>query len=84
MKIKYLFQEVLCQRQDWVVLRYTSAKEAEYYAVCFMTVPDFNNSDPLTLILQYSEVERIFDTVMNVYSSQALDLQVNRKRFREE
>jgi hypothetical protein len=38
----------------------------------------------LTVILYRCGIERTFETVMSVYERQALDIHVNRKRFREE
>ena len=43
-----------------------------------------NASDQLTVILRYIGITRTFDTVADVYQSQALDPHVNRYRFREE
>ncbi|MCQ1535283.1 IS4 family transposase, partial [Methanosarcina sp. KYL-1] len=43
-----------------------------------------NASNLLTGILHRCGIERTFETVMNVYESQALDPHVNRERFREE
>ncbi|SNQ62119.1 transposase (fragment) [Candidatus Methanoperedens nitroreducens] len=43
-----------------------------------------NADRQLTLILGYYGIERTIMTVMNVYSSQALDPQVNRYRFRDD
>ncbi|MBE0521371.1 MAG: transposase [Candidatus Methanoperedenaceae archaeon] len=43
-----------------------------------------NADKQLTLILRYCGIERTIETVMNVYSSQALDPHVNRYRFRED
>jgi len=39
---------------------------------------------PKEKMVRYCGVERTFETVMNVYQSQALDSHVNRERFREE
>jgi len=43
-----------------------------------------NADKQLTLILRYCGIERTILTVMNVYSSQALDPHVNRYRFRDD
>ena len=43
-----------------------------------------NADKQLTLILRYYGIERTIMTVMNVYSSQALDPHVNRYRFRDD
>ncbi|MBU4221179.1 MAG: hypothetical protein KKA10_06090 [Euryarchaeota archaeon] len=40
--------------------------------------------DRILLILRYCVVERTLETVMNVYSRQALDPHVNRYRFRDD
>jgi hypothetical protein len=37
----------------------------------------------LTVILHRCGIERTFETVMSVYERQALDIHVNRKRFRK-
>ena len=43
-----------------------------------------NAGDHLTMILDYVGIQRTFETVMNVYSSPALDPNVHRHRFMEE
>jgi IS4 transposase len=42
-----------------------------------------NSSRLLSAILEYLGIEQDFSTVLNVYSSEALDPHVNRERFRE-
>ena len=59
-------------------------KLVRYTQLRWSTIFTENASDQLTLILRYCGVERTFETVMNVYSSQGLDPHVNRERFREE
>ena len=55
-----------------------------YTQLRWSTIFTENAGDQLTLILRYYGVERTFETVMNVYQSQALDPHVNRERFRDE
>ncbi len=57
-------------------VRYTQLRWSKIFAE--------NASDQLTLILRYYGIERTFETVLGVYTSQALDPHVNRYRFREE
>src|SRR5659263_645265 len=59
-------------------------KMVQYTQLRWSTIFTENASDQLTLILRYCGVERTFETVMNVYSSQAVDPHVNRERFRAE
>lgn len=59
-------------------------KMVRYTQLRWSTIFTENASDQLTLILRYYGVERTFETVMNVYQSQALDPHVNRERFRDE
>ena len=42
-----------------------------------------NSSRLLSAIMEYLGLEQDFFTVLNVYSSEALDPHVNRERFRE-
>lgn len=42
-----------------------------------------NSSRLLSVIMEYLGLEQDFSTVLNVYSSEALDPHVNRERFRE-
>ncbi|HYN45016.1 MAG TPA: IS4 family transposase, partial [Candidatus Limnocylindrales bacterium] len=59
-------------------------KMVQYTQLRWSTIFSENAGDQLTLILRYYGVERTFETVMNVFQSQALDPHVNRERFREE
>jgi len=59
-------------------------KMVRYTQLRWSTIFTENAGDQLTLILRYCGVERTFETVMNVFQSQALDPHVNRERFREE
>ncbi len=43
-----------------------------------------NASDLLTVILHICGIQRIFETIMSVYESQALDPHINRERFIDE
>lgn len=56
-------------------------KKARYTKLRWATIYAENVSDQLTLILAYNGIQRTFETVMNVYNSQALDPHVNRKRL---
>lgn len=73
-------------RRIYSIVRRYSPKEKmiRYTQLRWSTIFAENASDQLTLILRFCGVERTFDTVMNVYESQALDPHVNRYRFREE
>ncbi len=73
-------------RRIYNIVRTHSRKEkmVRYTQLRWSTIFTENASDQLTLILRYYGVERTFETVMNVYQSQALDPHVNRERFREE
>lgn len=77
---------LLISRRIYNIVRKHSPKEkmARYTQLRWSTIFTENASDQLTLILRYCGVERTFETVMNVYQSQALDPHVNRERFREE
>jgi IS4 transposase len=77
---------LLISRRIYNIVRKHSPKEkmVQYTQLRWSTIFTENASDQLTLILRYCGVERTFETVMNVYQSQALDPHVNRERFREE
>ncbi len=77
---------LLISRRIYNIVRKYSPKEkiARYTQLRWSTIFIENASDQLTLILRYYGIERTFETVMNVYQSQALDPHVNRERFREE
>jgi len=73
-------------RRIYNIVRKYNPKEkmVRYTQLRWSTIFTENASDQLTLILRYYGVERTFETVMNVYQSQALDPHVNRERFRDE
>jgi len=73
-------------RRIYNIVRKHNSKEkmVRYTQLRWSTIFTENASDQLTLILRYYGVERTFETVMNVYQSQALDPHVNRERFRDE
>jgi IS4 transposase len=73
-------------RRIYNIVRKHNPKEkmVRYTQLRWSTIFTENASDQLTLILRYYGLERTFETVMNVYQSQALDPHVNRERFREE
>jgi len=73
-------------RRIYNIVRKHNPKEkmVRYTQLRWSTIFTENASDQLTLILRYYGVERTFETVMNVYQSQALDPHVNRERFRDE
>lgn len=73
-------------RRIYNIVRKHSPKEkmVRYTQLRWSTIFTENAGDQLTLILRYYGVERTFETVMNVYHSQALDPHVNRERFRDE
>ena len=77
---------LLISRRIYKIVRKHSPKEkmVQYTQLRWSTIFTENASDQLTLILRYCGVERTFETVMNVYQSQALDPHVNRERFRDE
>ena len=73
-------------RRIYNIVRKHNPKEkmVRYTQLRWSTIFTENAGDQLTLILRYYGVERTFETVMNVYQSQALDPHVNRERFRDE
>jgi IS4 transposase len=73
-------------RRIYSLVRKYSPKEmvARYTQLRWSTIFAENADKQLTLILRYCGIERTIETVMNVYSSQALDPHVNRYRFRED
>jgi IS4 transposase len=77
---------LLISRRIYNIVRRHSPKEkmVRYTQLRWSTIFTENADAQLTLILRYCGVERTFETVMNVYQSQALDPHVNRYRFREE
>jgi putative transposase len=77
---------LLISRRIYNIVRKYSPKEkiVRYTQLRWSTIFTENASDQLTLILRYYGIERTFETVMNVYQSQALDPHVNRERFRAE
>ncbi len=77
---------LLISRRIYNIVRKHSPKEkmVRYTQLRWSTIFTENADAQLTLILRYCGVERTFETVMNVYQSQALDPHVNRHRFREE
>ena len=56
--------------------RYTQSRWSKIFAE--------KAADLLTIIIHRCGIQRTFETTMSVYTSQALDPHVNRKRFREE
>lgn len=77
---------LLISRRIYNIVRKYSPKDkfVRYTQLRWSTIFTENASDQLTLILRHYGVERAFETVMNVYQSQALDPHVNRERFRDE
>jgi len=73
-------------RRIYSLIRKYSPKEmvARYTQLRWSTIFTENADKQLTLILRYCGIERTIETVMNVYSSQALDPHVNRYRFRDD
>ncbi len=73
-------------RRIYSLVRKYSPKEmvARYTQLRWSTIFAENADKQLTLILRYCGIERTIETVMNVYSSQALDPHVNRYRFRDD
>ena len=59
-------------------------KMARYTQLRWSTIFTENASDLLTVILHICGIQRIFETIMSVFESQALDPHVNRERFRDE
>ena len=57
---------------------------ARYTQLRWSTTFAENASDLLTVILHICGIQRIFETIMSVFESQALDPHVNRERFRDE
>jgi IS4 transposase len=73
-------------RRIYSLVRKYNPKEivARYTQLRWSTIFTENADRQLTLILRYCGIERTFETVMKVYSSQALDPHVNRYRFRDD
>ena len=73
-------------RRIYSLVRKYNPKEimARYTQLRWSTIFTENADRQLTLILRYCGIERTLETVMNVYSSQALDPHVNRYRFRDD
>ncbi len=73
-------------RRIYNIVRKHNPKEkmVRYTQLRWSTIFTENAGDQLTLILRYYGIERTFETVMNVYQSQALDPHVNRERFKDE
>ncbi len=73
-------------RRIYSIVRKHSPKEkmVRYTQLKWSTIFAENADTQLTLILRFCGIERTFETVMEVYLSQALDPHVNRYRFREQ
>ena len=73
-------------RRIYSLVRKYNPKEigSRFTQLRWSTIFAENADKQLTLILRYYGIERTILTVMNVYSSQALDPHVNRERFRDE
>jgi IS4 transposase len=76
---------LLISRKVYSIIRKLNpdAKMARFTQLRWSTIFVENSSRLLTAILGYLGIEHDFITVLNVYSSEALDPHVNRKRFRE-
>lgn len=76
---------LIVSRRIYNLVRGASTKDMVRYTQLRWSKIFAENADvQLTLILAYYGIERTFETVMNVYLSQALDPHVNRKRLMDE
>ena len=77
---------LLVSRRIYNLVREYSSRDkiVRYTQLRWSTVFAENASDQLTLILAYNGIQRTFETVMNVYDSQALDPHVNRPHLMDE
>lgn len=76
---------LLISRRIYNLVREASTKDMVRYTQLRWSKIFAENADvQLTLILAYYGIKRTFETVMNVYQSQALDPHVNRKRLMDE
>ena len=77
---------LLVSRRIYNIVRSTNGNKLKvrYTQLRWSTIFTENASDQLKLVLQYCGIELSLDTIIDVYSSQALDPHVNRHRFTEE
>jgi len=77
---------LMVSRRIYTVVRKLNPgkKMVRYTQLRWSTIFAENASDQLTVILRYIGIARTFETIADVYESQALDPHVNRHRFREE
>ena len=77
---------LLVSRRIYSLVRKYNPKEisSRFTQLRWSTIFAENADKQLTLILRYYGIERTILTVINVYSSQALDPHVNRHRFRDD
>ncbi len=76
---------LLVSRKVYSIVRKLNpdAKMARFTQLRWSSIFIQNSSRLLSAILDYLGIEQDFFTVLNVYSSEALDPHVNRERFRE-
>ncbi|NOR48630.1 MAG: IS4 family transposase [Methanosarcinaceae archaeon] len=74
---------LLVSRRIYNIVRSTNDNKLKvrYTQLRWSTIFTENASDQLKLVLQYCGIEFSLDTIIDVYSSQALDPHVNRHRF---
>ncbi|MDW7776341.1 MAG: IS4 family transposase [Methanosarcinales archaeon] len=74
---------LLVSRRIYNIVRSLNSKKLKvrYTQLRWSTIFSENASDQLRLILQYCGLELSLETIIDVYSSQALDPHVNRERF---
>jgi len=78
---------LIVSRRIYSLVRNNTAqpeKMARYTQLRWSTIFAENALDLLIVILQICGIDRTFETIMDVYVSQALDPHINRERFREE
>jgi len=77
---------LLVSRRIYSLVRKYNPKDvgSRFTQLRWSTIFAENADKQLTLILRYYGIERTIMTVVNVYSSQALDPHVNRHRFRDD
>ncbi len=77
---------LLVSRRIYSIVRNENKKKMRlrYTQLRWSTIFSENANDQLKLVLKYCDLDLTLETIMDVYSSQALDPHVNRERFRDE
>ena len=77
---------LLVSRRIYSIVRNENKKKMKlrYTQLRWSTIFSENANDQLKLVLKYCDLDLTLETIIDVYSSQALDPHVNRERFRDE